>query len=130
VPGQPGIVLVAPRVHVLEPRARCIVSGSYRLPVPPRFVAAEPGAAGEGVHAVVPVTLAMTAEDFPGPFVAALHIACTAPLEPAEPHPLAKGRFSFDLMTLPGLPQEPRTRYLYAFSGEAASEAATVSFVP
>jgi hypothetical protein len=131
VPAGTGIALSVPRVHVLEARARCLLSGSFRVPVLPRHVVpAAPGAGTERIHAVVPVTLVLTSEDYAGPYVAELRIACHEPLQPAEPHPVAVGRFAVDLMSLPGMPREPRTRHVYAFAGAAASEAATVSFVP
>lgn len=128
VPAEPGISLHVPRVHVLDEKP-CWLTGSYRLDVLPRHLVT-PDLAGGGVHAMLPITLVMTSENFAGPFVARLRIACNTPLEPGDPHPTATGRFAVDLMSLPGMWRQPRTLFLYAFLGAVASEAAVVSLLP
>lgn len=129
VPEAPGIALAAERVLVLEPGARCLVRGSYRLPVLAREIVRleDRSALRSQASAVVAIALVVTASDSPGPFVARLHVPCYAMIDPADP--VATGSFALDLLALPNMWRGARTNFIYAVCGEVFSAPALAAFV-
>lgn len=74
VPDAPGIIIQAPRVVVAKAGGKCILQGSYRLPiarrhrVEPRGTSVTAPVVGDSrARAVVPIHLVVTGSDLPGP---------------------------------------------------------------
>lgn len=121
-----GLALTVPRVVPLEPRARCVLAGCFRLPLQPHQRVAAARKVPGGPSAVLPVTLVWTASDAPGAQSVTLQVPVyDLPPEAAE----AVGYFALDLLALPALRVRPRTCFVYAFAGEAMAGPAAVAFV-
>jgi len=50
-------------------------------------------------------------------------------IDPTDPAPVVEGQLAIDLFSIPGMWRSPRTNFIWAFSGDMASEPATVAFV-
>jgi len=130
VPSRKGIALALPERVAMGPSATCELLLSFRLPALPRHIVRHAaGEAGqEGATAVVPVTVVVTGDDFAGPFAAELRVPSFTPVDPADPAPVVEGQAVIDLLALPGMWRSRRTMFVWAFSGEQASEPCAVAF--
>ncbi|MFO0628460.1 MAG: hypothetical protein U0325_23000 [Polyangiales bacterium] len=122
-----GVRVTVERVVPLVDRARCVLSGSYRLPLRPGERVPADRATGAGPRAVVPITLVIVGSDTPGPKV--FHLRVPSENLVGEGEGEAMGYFALDLLDLPGLWREPRTCFVYAVSGAFLSAPARVSFI-
>jgi hypothetical protein len=136
-PVDPGLALSVTRVSVLAPNARCVLAGSYRLPIQPQHVVKvvkfTRDANGQTIPhpetAIVPITLLLTGSVEPEPKILRLAAPSYAPLESATGGTVATGYFSLDLCRLTNLLATPQTYFIYAFSGEAMTAAVPTAFV-
>lgn len=131
VPGKPGITVHAPRLLKTGDFVPCVVRGSFRLPIAPRFVV-KPGkehdalahALGKGpVPAALVPMLAVTTSTLQGQ---GFRWSWTLPAESVEgtpEAPIAVGRFAIDLSRLGNLSGEEGTIFLHLFSGQAHGRA-------
>jgi hypothetical protein len=134
VPEAPGICIQAPRVVIAKAGGKCILQGSYRLPVArrhrvePRGTNASAPLVGDPrARAVVPIHLVVTGSDLPGPWVISLKVPVYGPL---SPHPAeASGHFTIDLFQMPDFPRTPMTYFITAFSGQAVSQVLPIAVV-
>ncbi len=139
IPAEMGIVLLAPRVMVLEKQGRLELSGAWRLPVLPEelvkpaheeynkangLMQKEGGAyaACVAVHLVV----LNSEEEVPNLYTLRLPVA---KVEMVDGKPVASGKFTVDLLQLPDFPVGEETLFLYAYGKEWASEPATIGVV-
>ncbi|MGE0706666.1 MAG: hypothetical protein AB7N76_05360 [Planctomycetota bacterium] len=128
IPAEPGIALDVERVVELEPRARCLLRGSFRLPVRRREVVRPDPETGERpdvgdpeATGVVPITIFITGSENPGPWVFQIQVPVRDPLASEGEPGLATGRFVIDLLgRFDATPRLPMTYFLYAFNGEHA----------
>ena len=107
---------------------RWVLSGAYRLSIDGNHVVHRP-VSGESATAVVPITLAMTGLQVPGPIVIGLRLPSLSRIKPSEKTPIVEGHFSINLLTLPGVRRIPGTFYVYAVSGDTLSAPATTALV-
>jgi hypothetical protein len=134
VPDVPGIRIQGPRVVVARAGGKCVLQGSYRLPlarrhrVEPRGTSVvSPDVGDPRARAVVPIHLVVTGSDLPGPWVISLKVPVHQPL---SPHPAeASGHFTLDLFQMPDFPRTPMTYFLTAFSGQAVSQVLPIGVV-
>ena len=134
VPEAPGIRIQAPRVVIAKAGGKCILQGSYRLPVErrhrvePRGTNASAPLVGDPrARAVVPIHLVVTGSDLPGPWVISLKVPVYQPLSPHAAE--AAGHFTIDLFQMPDFPRTPMTYFLTAFSGQAVSQVLPIAVV-
>ena len=127
LPDGPGIALDLPRLRVLGRDRRCVLHGSFRLPVLAHHrLPAERRREG-GARGVVPVTLVATGSRHAGPWVVDLVVPVSdAAADGGEP---AAGYFHLDLLDHlePG-PAE-QTLFVYAVSAEVLAGPWPVAFV-
>jgi hypothetical protein len=133
IPTEPGITLSVTRVNVFTPAARCVLSGSYRLPIQPQH-AVKPAEFGNGevttpaATAIVPITLLLTGSVEPEPKVLRLSVPSYEPLQSAGDQEVAVGHFSLDLCRMANLLVTPQTFFIYAFSGEVMTAGVPTAF--
>lgn len=125
LPEGAGLSVSVERVVPLVDRARCQLSGSFRLPLRPWERAMDSRDTPPGPRAVLPITLVITGSDTPGPKVFHLRVPADELVGEGE----AVGHFSIDLLDLRGMWRAPRTCFVYAFSGAYMSKPARVSFI-
>ena len=134
VPDGTGLTLIAARVSAFSPGERCIVRGSFRLPI----LAQHRIKIGDDWHppiaipeevARVPISLLVTGSVDAQPQVFRLVVPCYEPLMESEGEKLAVGRFAIDLCALPGVRISPQTYFLYGFAGEVMTPAVPAAFV-
>lgn len=133
VPDEAGLTLVAPRVSVFAAGERCIVRGSFRLPI----LAHHRVKPGDNWHppvaipeeiARVPISLLVTGSVDAFPRVIRLVVPCYEPLIEGEEGMIAIGNFAVDLCSLPELQISPQTYFLYGFAGEVMTPAVPAAF--
>ena len=134
VPDETGLTLIAARVSAFSPGERCIVRGSFRLPI----LAQHRIKIGDDWHppiaipeevARVPISLLVTGSVDAQPQVFRLVVPCYEPLMEREGETLAVGQFAIDLCALPGVRISPQTYFLYGFAGEVMTPAVPAAFV-
>ena len=132
-PEEVGIRLDADRVTVLTKDARCILRGSYRLPVLPQETMNRPRTSLNGgsklMTAAPAITLLVTGTDGASPALLRLNVPSSDPVEPGAEAPTVTGSFTIDLLQLRGMPREPQTYLLYAFSGRVLEGPASFALV-
>jgi hypothetical protein len=122
VPERFGIELAIEERVVLTPGARCILRGSFRVPlvlqhlVGLQTAVTLSGTAEEQPTAIIPLTLLLTGADAPGPFLIPMRVPSydsqTGETLAAE----VTGTFALDLFETEALShREPMIYYLYAF---------------
>jgi len=126
MPQSTGIALGVERVVAIEPRARCVLAGSFRLPVMEGSRVPAARRAPGGPSAVLSITLVVTTSDAPGAVVLRLAVPVYDLPDTAEE---ARGYFALDLFTMPGIAQRPRTCFVYAFAGEEMAGPTPVALV-
>lgn len=133
IPDETGLTLTAPRVSVLADGERCVVRGSFRLPISAQHRVKvvdnwhPPIAIPEEV-ARVPISLLVTGSVDAQPQVFRLVVPCYEPLIESEGATIAVGTFAIDLCTLPGVRISPQTYFLYGFAGEVMTPAVPAAF--
>lgn len=123
-----GIALWTKRIVALEPGARWVLAGSFRLAIPRRHVILKP-VSGYAATAVLPLTLVVTASAAAGPFVRHLRVPSQSVIAAGDAAPVVAGHFTLNLFSLPGMWRAPQTYFLYAVCGDAISEPATTALV-
>jgi hypothetical protein len=127
-PTEPGICVEVDRAVVST--ERCMLRGSFRVPVLPREQVSPrlydtghgtserrvPIVGDERAKAVIPISLILTGNQHPGPFVLTLQL----PAYELDSNGLALGRFEIDLFELADMPRAPTTYFLHAFHGPHA----------
>ncbi|MCB9761300.1 MAG: hypothetical protein H6739_15770 [Alphaproteobacteria bacterium] len=126
VPDTPGLALSADRVVVLEPGARCVLRGAFRVAARPQELLPV-GEAGQPT-AIVGVTLVVIGADTPEPVTLRLRVPCFDAVDPEDPE--VTGHFAMDLLAYPGLRKTPQTRFVYGFCGEHVGGPAAYALVP
>jgi hypothetical protein len=130
----PGIDLSIDRVVVFRPGGRCILRGSYSLPILPRHLVV----AGEKRNevgdpqalAVVPIDLVLVGNLNAGPYMLKLRVPAYEAVGKSKAAPgQVSGSFSIDLFSLKEMPRMPQTYYIWAFSGETLGGPAPMSIV-
>lgn len=114
IPAEPGIAISIPRVSIFAANARCVLGGSFRVPIQPQHISKPPRLD----VATVPVTLLITGSVEPEPRILRLFVPTYAPLESAGGRTFGVGYFSFDLCRMTNLLRTPQTWFIYAFAGE------------
>lgn len=133
IPAEPGIALSVTRVNVFGPGTRCVLAGSFRLPIQPQHVVkavkvgTEPAVVPEET-ARVPISLLLTGSADPTPQILKLVVPSYAPLESAAGQTVAVGHFSLDLCRMANLLVTPQTYFIYAFSGEVMTAPVPTAF--
>ncbi len=125
IPREPGIALTADRVVLHTEDARCILRGSFRLPVHDRDRVREARQGeraflvhGERPSAILPISLVLTGDAFAQPTVVSLRVPTFDAL-PAE-QAMATGHFTVDLVQLaPALSDQ--TYAIWAVAGGTLS---------
>jgi hypothetical protein len=110
------------------------IKGSFRLPVRPRHlvrptIEGAPLDVGDPLaRAVLPLTIVVTGERVPGPWLVPLRVAAH---QAPGPDGLVVGHFALDLLADGGLRVRTRQRYiLYALAGEAFAGPYEVEWTP
>ena len=134
IPIEVGISLAVPRVQIFNSKSRCVVKGSFRLPVSPQHLVKDDIAAGvvskaPPESARVPVSLLITGSVDAAPQVVSLVIPSYEPVKSTGGETLALGYFSFDLCRLANLLVTPQTYFIYAFCGEYMTDPIPSAFV-
>lgn len=125
-PRSGGLALALPQAEV-EAGARCVLRGSFRLPVAPGDRArAECG--DRSASAVLPISLLVVGRERPGPTVIALGVPSYEPTAVSAGE--TTGAFTLDLSTLPGFPRAPQAYTIWALSREALSEPVALVVTP
>jgi hypothetical protein len=124
IPAEPGIALSVPRVNIFEPKARCLLGGSFRLPIHLQHISRPPRLD----VATVPITLLITGSVDPEPRILRLFVPSYEPLIFANGGPVASGYFSLDLCRMTNLLVTPQTWFIYAFSGEVMTPPVPTAF--
>ncbi len=130
IPDEPGIELSVERVRLVSESARCVLRGSFRLPVLEGEIVMTGGPdVGDAVAtAVVPITLVVTASEAIGPFVFRLQLPSYDSVDLSDDPVLMSGQFTVDLISL-GLPKSAQTYFLTAFNGAHVSGPVPFAFV-
>ena len=123
VPMQVGIDLAIEPPIAVSPEARCILRGSYRLPLRLQHLTVHQtqelllDSEEPAIPALIPLTLLLTGSRAPGPFLIAMRVPCYDELTADSPAAEVTGTFSLDLFDTEALGhREPQIYYLYAFS--------------
>ena len=124
IPIEPGIALSVARVNVFAPTTRCVLAGSFRLPIYPQHIVRPPRLD----VAIVPITLLVTGSVDPEPKILRLFVPSYEPLISVDGRPLAVGYFSFDLCRMTNLLVTPQTWFIYGFSGEVMTAPVPTAF--
>ncbi|HEY2379966.1 MAG TPA: hypothetical protein VGK48_02175 [Terriglobia bacterium] len=119
-----GITLSVPRVNIFARNTRCILSGSFRLPIQPQHSSKPPR---EDI-ATVPISLLITGSVDPEPRILRLFVPTYQPLESSGGRTIASGYFSFDLCGMTNLLSIPQTWFIYGFSGEVMTAPVPTAF--
>jgi hypothetical protein len=128
VPSEPGICIEVDRAVVSN--ERCMLRGSFRLPVLPREQVSPrlydtgggtserrmPDVGDERAKAVVPISVILTGSQNPGPFIITLQL----PAYELDTSGRALGRFEIDLFELADMPRAATTYFLHALHGPHA----------
>ena len=134
LPDAHGVTFVMPRV--VEPGARCIVRGSFRLPCtiyervpfdPETGRRREVGA--PGATAVVKIHLLATASRFAGPTILPLRVPSFDEVDPSADSDVT-GFFNLDLFDIPSMPQVPDTYFFTAFSRDIVTGPVALGIAP
>ncbi|MCC7536349.1 MAG: hypothetical protein IT379_09055 [Deltaproteobacteria bacterium] len=125
-PSDVGIAMTADRVSVRREGGavpgsalgRCVVRGSFRLPVLPHEVMppATARSAGDRPTALVGIGLVILGSEEADPFVLQLRVPSYDPIGPTAR--VVTGHFALDLLAMDEMPERAQTYFLYAFSGE------------
>lgn len=131
LPEELGIAMRVERVVVYEERTRCMLRGSFRLPVLRRNIvprAASGGAASSPVPAVdvgdskatavVPISLVIVGNLYPGPTITHLRVPSYDAIDANAKEGVVTGYFDIDLFALDEMQHLPQTYHIWAFSGE------------
>ena len=124
IPAETGIALSVARVNVFAPTTRCVLSGSFRLPIQPQHLVKSAGAE----TAIVPISLLLTGSVDPEPKILRLTVPCYDPVVTAGAQTIATGYFSFDLCRMTKLLVTPQTYFIYAFAGEVMTAPVPTAF--
>jgi hypothetical protein len=122
LPSELGVELRADRVVVLEPGARCMVRGSFRLSIHGRELVAaddplvlDSSPVSPKIHAVVGVTLVVVGSKSNDKLVLPLRLPCITSPEQHGDELIATGYFTIDLLAL-GMSRAAQTHFIYAFT--------------
>jgi hypothetical protein len=130
---KPGMALSVPRVSVIDENTRCILSGSFRLPVKEQELLPQdkaPKPAKPAPVALMPITLVLTGTEQVTPTVLRLIVPSYDPIDKTIRGPLmVTGHFTIDLCTLAPVAKVPQTFFIYAFSGEIMAGPAPMAFI-
>jgi hypothetical protein len=134
LPDDPGIALSVPRVQLFTRKTRCMVAGSFRLPIQATHYGAADLEADAPANspietARVSVALLITGSTDAAPQIVNLVIPSYEPVKSVAGKTLAVGYFSFDLCRIANLLSTPQTFFIYAFSGEVMTPAIPCAFV-
>src|SRR5438067_3765615 len=134
IPAELGVALSVTRVNVFAPGARCILTGSFRLPIRPQNIVKPVKAGTESAvvpeeTAIIPISLLITGSADATPQIVKLVVPSYGPLESTAHQTIATGYFSFDLCGIANLLVAPQTHFIYAFSGEVMTAAVPTAFV-
>lgn len=134
IPDDTGLMLTAPRVSALSPDERCILRGSFRLPIYPQHKVKipdnwHPPIAYPEEVARVPVSLLLTGSVDAQPQLVRLVVPCYDPLVERDGATIAVGTFAVDLCTLPEVKLSAQTYFIYGFAGEVMTPAVPAAFV-
>jgi len=148
LPKEAGITLSCARVVVNRPGARCLLLGSFSLPVRERDVVnpfPESGAGGSGdattigmgwvdvgdpaAKAVVPVTLVLSGDTVAEPIVVPLHIPVYGAVLPGIAGATSRGYFAVDLFQVGPRYLEAQTYAVWAISRAVISQPVLVGVV-
>jgi hypothetical protein len=124
LPNQPGIAISGDRVTELRKGARCVVRGSFLVPIGKDDLV--PAEEGERHTAVVGIHLVLVGADDPMPMVRTLRVPVYGEATPGQ---LASGFFTVDLLQLYTPPSQTQTYFLYLFSREVMSGPQPFAFV-
>jgi hypothetical protein len=138
IPKEPGVTLAVERVSVLTAAPRCLVFGSYRLPVrsrdrvqmlsvPEQAITPNGAAIVESGGALVRISLLLTGSVDTAPQILSMKVPSRM-VTPGE-NPLADGHFALDLCKLLKFSGRPQTYFVYAFSGEVMAGPCLAAFV-
>ena len=123
IPKLRGIELSPDRVVLLKQGARCVLRGSFRLPVEKHELVRPPSRKPEAHENIPPpptailgITLVATAGDEPHAAMYRIDVPTWDAIE--GPYPIVTGHFALDLLTTPLLADYAQTYFLYAFAGE------------
>jgi hypothetical protein len=131
VPEEPGIAMSVERVVLVDQHPKSILHGSFRLPVSKRNLVprTEPTAPNEvsvplvdvgdpDATAVVPISLVIVGNLYPGPTSHHLRVPSYDPVDPKANDGIVTGHFDVDLLAFDDMQRLPQTYYIWAFSGE------------
>jgi hypothetical protein len=133
IPDEPGLSLDVERVQMPGDSGRCVLFGSFRVPILEREVLMSsdrgyPDVGDPAANAVVPITLVVTGSEAMGPFVFRLQVPTYDSIDLAEDPCLVSGQFTVDLVSL-GLPRSPQTYFITAFNGSHVCGPVPFAFV-
>jgi len=111
-----AIVLACDRVITMHQSANGKLIGSFRLPIRVRDILSKP--TDDGATAVLPITLIITGSDSRGATKIPLAVPVYDRLISGNENQIATGHFALDLLSLPMMPDEIQTYFIYAFYGE------------
>jgi hypothetical protein len=122
-----GITLAAERVVPADYPERCVLWGSYRLPVEPRdrVEALAFDTVSRQATAVVPIALLVTGSKDAIPTVWHLAVPSFEPIVDG----VARGHFTLDLQQLANFCMVPQTYFFRAYAGEHSAGPAAVAVV-
>jgi hypothetical protein len=138
IPKEPGVALAVERVSVLTASPRCLVFGSYRLPmcsqdrvqmlsVPEQPKSPNGAAVVESGGALVRISLLLTGSVDSAPQILSMKVPSR--IITSGENPLACGHFALDLCKLLKFSGRPQTYFVYAFSGEVMAGPCLAAFV-
>ena len=134
IPAESGIALSLPRVQLYSPKSRCVLAGSFRLPMQPQYAVKPDHGASLPANAPpetarLPISLLITGSTDAAPQIVKLVVPSHEPIKTVAGKPFALGYFSFDLCKLASLRTSPQTYFIYAFCGELMTPPALTAFV-
>jgi hypothetical protein len=123
VPKQAGIDLAIEARIAVTPEARCILRGSFRLPLRLQHLTVHQTqellleSEESAIPALIPLTLLLTGSRAPGPLLIPMWVPCYDELTPDSLAAEVTGTFTLDLFDTQALGhREPQVYYLYAFA--------------
>jgi len=136
-----GIALAVERVLMIEDNTRCILRGTYRLPISGRDTVKpanvtynrEAGLVETETQpaptAIVTITLLITGSEIAAPTLFRLQVPSYENVTEDAGALVASGQFAIDLFNLPEMPRVAQTLFIYAFSEEVMEGPVLVGLV-
>lgn len=136
LPAEAGIAISARREFTYKAGEKCLLHGSFRLPVlPSQGVPRDPNGKAlaevgdKSATAVVPISLVVVGDQMVGAIVFPLKVPTYDSIDLSPDATVATGHFNIDLFAMKEMPKTPQTYTIWAFSGNTIGGPVSVNFV-